>query len=57
MKLLNEIPDYLVPDSIRDSIGIAIPQPTKWQRIADEIDTAFIFALADFVNVQFAPSR
>jgi hypothetical protein len=28
-----------------------IPQPTEWQRIADQIDAAMIFARSDFVNV------
>ena len=26
-------------------------QPTEWQRIGNQIDAAFIFARADFVNV------
>ena len=28
-----------------------VPQPTEWQHIGNEIDAAFIFARADFVNV------
>jgi len=28
-----------------------ISQATEWQRIGDQIDAAFIFAGADFVNV------
>jgi hypothetical protein len=36
---------------IRDGIGIAIPEPTEWQRIGNEINAAFIFARADFVKV------
>jgi len=29
----------------------AILEPTEWQRIGDEIDTALVFARADFVSV------
>jgi hypothetical protein len=39
-----------VTDCIRDGIGIAIPQPTEWQRIGNQINAAFIFARADFAN-------
>jgi hypothetical protein len=39
-------------DCIEGSAWSAIPQPTGWQRIADEIKAAFIFAGAYFVNVQ-----
>jgi hypothetical protein len=38
-------------DCIRDSISIAIPQPTEWQRIRSQIDAAMILAWVDFVNV------
>jgi hypothetical protein len=44
-----------VSDCIRDSIGIAIPQPTEWQHIGNEIDAAFIFARTNFVNVHRKP--
>jgi hypothetical protein len=30
---------------------LAVPQPTEWQGIGDQIDAAFVFAWADFVNV------
>jgi hypothetical protein len=40
-----------VGDCVDDSVSIAIPQPTEWENIGDEIDAAFIFARADFVNV------
>jgi hypothetical protein len=30
---------------------MVMPQPTKWQRIGNQIDAAMIFALANFVNV------
>jgi hypothetical protein len=29
-----------------------IPQPTERQHIGNQIDAAFIFALADFVNLR-----
>ena len=35
-----------VADCIADRIRLAIPQPTEWQCIGDEIDAAFIFARA-----------
>jgi hypothetical protein len=38
---------HRVADCIRDGIGIAIPQPTKRQRIGNEIDAAFVFARAN----------
>jgi len=31
--------------------GSPYPQLTEWQRIGDQIDAAFVFAGADFVNV------
>jgi hypothetical protein len=37
-----------VSDCVRDRIRLAIPQPTEWQRIGNQIDAAFIFARADF---------
>jgi hypothetical protein len=40
-----------VVDCIPDSARLAIPQPTEWQRIGDQINAAFIFPRADFVNV------
>jgi len=30
---------------------VALPQLTEWQRIGDQINTAFIFARTDFVKV------
>ena len=30
---------------------VLIPQATEWQHIGNQIDAAFIFARADFVNV------
>jgi hypothetical protein len=34
-----------------DDVWHAISQVTEWQRIGNQIDAAFIFARADFVNV------
>jgi hypothetical protein len=41
-----------VSDCVRNCIWLPVPQPTEWQRIGNQIDAAFIFARADFVNVQ-----
>jgi hypothetical protein len=32
---------------------LAIPQPTEWQRIGNQIYAAMIFAGTDFVNVRW----
>ena len=40
-----------ISDCIRDAIRLAIPQPTEWQHVRNEIDAAMIFAGPDFVNV------
>jgi hypothetical protein len=31
-------------------LSTAIPQPTEWQHVADQIDAAMIFTWVDFVN-------
>jgi hypothetical protein len=36
---------------------LAIPQPTEWQPIGNEIDAAFVFAGTDFVNAGRQYSR
>jgi hypothetical protein len=40
-----------VSDGVRDRLPAAIPQPTEWQHIGDEIKAAMIFAPADLVKV------
>jgi hypothetical protein len=40
-----------VLDCIADCVWLAVPQPPKWQHVGNQIDAAFIFARADFVNV------
>src|SRR5436309_2099136 len=40
-----------VPDCVADRVWFAVPQPTEWQRIGNQIDAAMIFAGAHFVNV------
>jgi hypothetical protein len=40
-----------VSDCITDRVRFAIPQPTEWQHIADQINAEMIFARSDFVNV------
>src|SRR4030095_10787015 len=37
---------------VADCVWLAIPQPTEWQRIGNQIDAAMIFGLSDFVSVQ-----
>jgi hypothetical protein len=44
---------FRVPDRIADCIQFAIPQPTEWQQIGNQIKAAMIFARADFVNVRW----
>ncbi len=41
----------------RDCISFVVPQATEWQRIGNQIDAAFVFAGADFVNVHEGFSR
>ena len=41
-----------VANCILDCIRLAIPQPTEWQHIGNQINAALIFARADFVNAQ-----
>jgi len=43
-----------VVDCIGDGFRFAIPQPTEWQRIGNQIDAAFVLARTDFVNVHRA---
>ena len=33
-----------VADCIPNGVSIAIPQPTEWQHVGDEVDAALIFA-------------
>ena len=33
-----------VSDSVRDCIRFAVPQPTEWQHVGNQIDAAMIFA-------------
>jgi len=40
-----------VSDCVAGRIWLAVPKATKWQRIGNQIDTAMIFARADFVKV------
>jgi hypothetical protein len=37
-----------VANRITDRVGFAVPQPTEWQRIGNQIDAPTIFAGADF---------
>jgi hypothetical protein len=40
-----------VADCVADCVPLAIPQSPEWQHIGNQINAAFIFARADFVNV------
>jgi hypothetical protein len=42
---------HCVADCICDRVRFALPQPTEWQLVGDELDAAFIFTLPNFVNV------
>ena len=41
-----------VSDCVADRIRLAVPQPTEWQRIGDQIDTASILARTNFIKMQ-----
>jgi hypothetical protein len=38
-----------ISDCVRDGVWFAIPQPSDWQNIANQIETAMIFARAYFL--------
>ena len=40
-----------IADCVAVSVRSVIPKPPEWQRIGDQTDAPFIFALADFVNL------
>ena len=40
-----------VADCVADGVWFTVPQPTKWQRIRNQINTAMILAWSDFVKV------
>jgi hypothetical protein len=40
-----------VRDCIADCVWLAIPEATEGQHIGNQIEAAFIFTRADFVNV------
>src|SRR5437773_1406259 len=41
-----------VSDGIAGCVWPGIPEPTEWEHLGDQINTAFIFARSDFVNVR-----
>jgi hypothetical protein len=43
-----------ISNCIADSVWFAIPQPTEWQHIGDQIDAAFIIARANLLGVRGA---
>jgi hypothetical protein len=44
-------PSAAAHPSLSFCVWLAISKATEWQRIGNQIDAAFIFARADFVNV------
>ena len=40
-----------IPYCVADCVWRAVPQPTEWQRIGNQIDAAMIFARSHFVKV------
>ncbi len=43
--------DFSIANCAAGRVWLAIPQATEWQRVGNQIDTAFIFARAEVVNV------
>ena len=39
-----------VVDCVANCVWLAVPQPTKWQRIGNQIDAPFILVQADLVK-------
>src|SRR5215475_1827910 len=48
---------FNVSDRIRGCVRAAVPQPTEWQRIGNQIDAAMIFARMDLIGVHWHNSR
>ena len=40
-----------VADCVVDRIRFAVPQPTEWQRIGNQIDAAMVFARSNLLNM------
>ena len=40
-----------VVNCVADCVWLAVPKPTEWQGIGNQINAAMIFAWSDFVNV------
>ena len=40
-----------VAENVADRVWVAVPQPTEWQRIGNQINAAMIFARTDLINV------
>ena len=43
--------EFRISDCVADCVWLAVPQPTKWQRVGNQIAAAMISARPDFVNV------
>jgi hypothetical protein len=46
-----------IGDRIADSIRLAVPQPTEWQRIGDKVKAAFVLRGPHFVNMHQCEDR
>ena len=42
-----------VVNCFADCVWLAVPEATKWQRIGDQIDAAFVFTGTDLASVHF----
>jgi hypothetical protein len=42
---------FRIADCIRGCVRFAIPQPTEWQRIGNEINAAMISARSHFIRM------
>ena len=40
-----------VSDCVADGVWLAVPQSPKWQSVGNQIDAAFIAALAHFISL------
>jgi hypothetical protein len=40
-----------VANCVADRVWLAVPKPTEWQRVGNQINASMIFARVNFVNV------
>jgi len=46
-----------IADRIADRIRAVVPQPTEWQRIGNQIDTAFVQARVERASLALPAAR